>query len=77
MAAYCKDLLHGNGYTRWFDKSITFVVYDNGKVGEGRRKGERGREREKEKERESERCICTLPMSPCYISLYHSVGYQR
>ena len=33
MAVYCKDLLHGNGYTRWFDKSLTCVIYDNGKVG--------------------------------------------
>ena len=32
MTTYCKDLLHGNGYTRWFDKSMTAVVYANGKV---------------------------------------------
>ena len=32
MAFYCKDLLHGNGCTRWFDKSLTCVIYENGKV---------------------------------------------
>ncbi len=32
VSDYCKDLLHGRGNTRWFDKSITLVVYANGKV---------------------------------------------
>ena len=32
MTGYCKDLLHGKGNTHWFDKSITLVVYANGKV---------------------------------------------
>lgn len=57
MAFYCKDLLHGNGYTRWFDKSMTCVIYDNGKV-----RGEEGererREREKwEGKREEEKIL--------------------
>jgi hypothetical protein len=34
MAFYCKDLLHGNGSTRWFDKSLTAVIYENGMVSE-------------------------------------------
>lgn len=33
MSSYCKELLHGNGTSRWFDKSLTFVVYNNGKLG--------------------------------------------
>ncbi len=32
LTSYCKDLLHGNGYSRWFDKSFTAVIYANGKV---------------------------------------------
>ncbi|KAM5248016.1 carnitine O-palmitoyltransferase 1, liver isoform [Ctenodactylus gundi] len=30
---YAKSLLHGQCYDRWFDKSITFIVYRNGKIG--------------------------------------------
>ena len=33
LTAYCKDLLHGRGYTRWFDKSLTVSIFKNGKVG--------------------------------------------
>lgn len=33
LTSYCKDLLHGNGYSRWFDKSFTAVIYANGKMG--------------------------------------------
>lgn len=33
LSAYCKDLLHGAGHMRWFDKSITIIIYANGKVG--------------------------------------------
>ena len=32
LSAYCKDLLHGSGHTRWFDKSVTIIIYANGKV---------------------------------------------
>lgn len=28
-----KMLLHGKGYDRWFDKSFTLCVANNGKVG--------------------------------------------
>ena len=35
MTAYGKDLFHGKGNTRWFDKSFVLVVYDNGKVSVG------------------------------------------
>ncbi|XP_067875728.1 carnitine O-palmitoyltransferase 1, liver isoform-like isoform X2 [Heterodontus francisci] len=30
---YAKSLLHGKCYDRWFDKSFTFIVFANGKVG--------------------------------------------
>ncbi|XP_048847450.1 carnitine O-palmitoyltransferase 1, liver isoform isoform X2 [Brienomyrus brachyistius] len=30
---YAKSLLHGKCYDRWFDKSISLVVYKNGKTG--------------------------------------------
>lgn len=33
LCEYCQSLMHGNGYTRWFDKSFTAVVYKNGKIG--------------------------------------------
>ncbi|KAI4470727.1 carnitine o-acyltransferase [Holotrichia oblita] len=33
LDAYGKLLLHGNGYNRWFDKSITLCVSSNGKTG--------------------------------------------
>ncbi|KAG8433946.1 hypothetical protein GDO86_012345 [Hymenochirus boettgeri] len=33
LDAYAKSLLHGKCYDRWFDKSFTFVVFKNGKVG--------------------------------------------
>ncbi|XP_078197783.1 carnitine O-palmitoyltransferase 1, liver isoform isoform X4 [Callithrix jacchus] len=33
MDSYAKSLLHGRCYDRWFDKSITFVVFKNGKMG--------------------------------------------
>ena len=32
LTDYCRDLLHGKGYDRWFDKSLTMVFYANGKV---------------------------------------------
>ncbi|KAM9299185.1 carnitine O-palmitoyltransferase 1, liver isoform-like [Gastrophryne carolinensis] len=30
---YAKSLLHGKCYDRWFDKSFSFVVFKNGKIG--------------------------------------------
>lgn len=27
-----RSAMHGTGYTRWFDKSFTFIIYTNGKV---------------------------------------------
>jgi carnitine O-palmitoyltransferase 1 len=30
---YCTGLLHGDGYKFWFDKSISCIVYSNGRVG--------------------------------------------
>uniref|UniRef100_A0A2I3HSE8 carnitine O-palmitoyltransferase n=1 Tax=Nomascus leucogenys TaxID=61853 RepID=A0A2I3HSE8_NOMLE len=33
MDSYAKSLLHGRCYDRWFDKSFTFVVFKNGKIG--------------------------------------------
>ncbi|XP_045153080.1 carnitine O-palmitoyltransferase 1, liver isoform [Echinops telfairi] len=33
MDSYAKSLLHGKCFDRWFDKSITFIVYKNGKMG--------------------------------------------
>uniref|UniRef100_A0ABI8ASI2 Carnitine palmitoyltransferase 1A n=1 Tax=Felis catus TaxID=9685 RepID=A0ABI8ASI2_FELCA len=33
MDSYAKSLLHGRCYDRWFDKSFTFIVFKNGKVG--------------------------------------------
>ncbi|XP_005988075.1 carnitine O-palmitoyltransferase 1, liver isoform [Latimeria chalumnae] len=30
---YAKSLLHGKCYDRWFDKSLSFVVFKNGKMG--------------------------------------------
>ena len=32
LSRYCADLLHGNGYTRWFDKSLTVTVFGNARV---------------------------------------------
>ncbi|CAI8037066.1 Carnitine O-palmitoyltransferase 1, liver isoform [Geodia barretti] len=32
LTQYCKSLFHGNGYTRWFDKSVSVIIYKNGKV---------------------------------------------
>ncbi len=32
LTSYCKDLLHGSGHSRWFDKSLTLVTFNNGKV---------------------------------------------
>lgn len=29
----CKRLLHGDGSNRWFDKSVSLVVFENGKAG--------------------------------------------
>lgn len=31
--SYAKSLLHGRCFDRWFDKSITFVVFKNSKIG--------------------------------------------
>ncbi|XP_068922633.1 carnitine O-palmitoyltransferase 1, liver isoform [Petaurus breviceps papuanus] len=33
MDSYAKSLLHGRCYDRWFDKTITFIVFKNGKMG--------------------------------------------
>ncbi|XP_042531921.1 carnitine O-palmitoyltransferase 1, liver isoform [Dipodomys spectabilis] len=33
MRSYAKSLLHGKCYDRWFDKSITFITFKNGKMG--------------------------------------------
>ncbi|XP_075696297.1 carnitine O-palmitoyltransferase 1, liver isoform-like isoform X2 [Rhinoderma darwinii] len=33
LDAYAKSLLHGKCYDRWFDKSFSFVIFQNGKVG--------------------------------------------
>uniref|UniRef100_G1TJN7 Carnitine O-palmitoyltransferase 1, muscle isoform n=1 Tax=Oryctolagus cuniculus TaxID=9986 RepID=G1TJN7_RABIT len=33
MDSYAKSLLHGRCFDRWFDKSFTFVVFKNGKMG--------------------------------------------
>ncbi|XP_067830625.1 carnitine O-palmitoyltransferase 1, liver isoform-like isoform X2 [Heptranchias perlo] len=33
LDGYAKSLLHGKCYDRWFDKSFTFIVFENGKVG--------------------------------------------
>eukprot|EP00800_Vazella_pourtalesii_P014939 TRINITY_DN3916_c0_g2_i2.p3 TRINITY_DN3916_c0_g2~~TRINITY_DN3916_c0_g2_i2.p3 ORF type:complete len:220 (-),score=55.47 TRINITY_DN3916_c0_g2_i2:1159-1818(-) len=30
---YCKSLLTGNGSNRWFDKSVTLIVFENGVTG--------------------------------------------
>ncbi|XP_064627097.1 carnitine O-palmitoyltransferase 1, liver isoform-like isoform X2 [Lineus longissimus] len=30
---YCRAMLHGKGYDRWFDKSFTLVVCKNGRIG--------------------------------------------
>ncbi|XP_040826787.1 carnitine O-palmitoyltransferase 1, liver isoform [Ochotona curzoniae] len=33
MDSYAKSLLHGKCFDRWFDKSFTFIVFKNGKMG--------------------------------------------
>ncbi|XP_032813916.1 carnitine O-palmitoyltransferase 1, liver isoform-like [Petromyzon marinus] len=33
LDAYCKSLLHGKCYDRWFDKSFTVIVFKNGRIG--------------------------------------------
>ncbi|XP_078539011.1 carnitine O-palmitoyltransferase 1, liver isoform isoform X2 [Lissotriton helveticus] len=33
LDSYAKSLLHGKCYDRWFDKSISFVAFKNGKMG--------------------------------------------
>ncbi|XP_064397263.1 carnitine O-palmitoyltransferase 1, liver isoform-like isoform X2 [Halichondria panicea] len=33
LTSYCKDLLHGSGHSRWFDKSLTLVTFNNGRFG--------------------------------------------
>ncbi|KAM6160104.1 carnitine O-palmitoyltransferase 1, liver isoform [Erethizon dorsatum] len=33
MDSYAKSLLHGQCYDRWFDKSLTYIVFKNGKIG--------------------------------------------
>uniref|UniRef100_G3UNC8 carnitine O-palmitoyltransferase n=1 Tax=Loxodonta africana TaxID=9785 RepID=G3UNC8_LOXAF len=33
MDSYAKSLLHGKCFDRWFDKSFTFIVFKNGKIG--------------------------------------------
>ncbi|XP_006893297.1 PREDICTED: carnitine O-palmitoyltransferase 1, liver isoform [Elephantulus edwardii] len=33
MDNYAKSLLHGQCFDRWFDKSFTFIVFKNGKMG--------------------------------------------
>ncbi|XP_077866738.1 carnitine O-palmitoyltransferase 1, liver isoform [Saccoglossus kowalevskii] len=32
LNSYARSCLHGNGYNRWFDKSVTFIVFKNGRV---------------------------------------------
>lgn len=31
--AMARELLHGKGYDRWFDKSFTMIVFANGRMG--------------------------------------------
>uniref|UniRef100_A0A5F9C908 Carnitine O-palmitoyltransferase 1, muscle isoform n=1 Tax=Oryctolagus cuniculus TaxID=9986 RepID=A0A5F9C908_RABIT len=33
MDSYAKSLLHGRCFDRWFDKSFTFIIFKNGKIG--------------------------------------------
>ncbi|XP_074086985.1 carnitine O-palmitoyltransferase 1, liver isoform [Macrotis lagotis] len=33
LDSYAKSLLHGKCYDRWFDKTFTFIVFKNGKMG--------------------------------------------
>nr|KAF6464642.1 carnitine palmitoyltransferase 1A [Rousettus aegyptiacus] len=33
MDSYAKSLLHGRCFDRWFDKSFTFIIFKNGKMG--------------------------------------------
>lgn len=33
MTAYCKDILCGRGWTRYFDKSFCLVCYPSGHIG--------------------------------------------
>lgn len=33
LSDYCSRLFHGNGCNRWFDKSLTAVIFANGKLG--------------------------------------------
>ncbi|KAM5131794.1 carnitine O-palmitoyltransferase 1, liver isoform-like isoform 2-T3 [Mantella aurantiaca] len=33
LDGYAKSLLHGQCYDRWFDKSFSFIVFKNGKIG--------------------------------------------
>uniref|UniRef100_H3AEI2 Carnitine O-palmitoyltransferase 1, muscle isoform n=1 Tax=Latimeria chalumnae TaxID=7897 RepID=H3AEI2_LATCH len=33
LDSYAKSLLHGKCFDRWFDKSFTFIVFKNGKLG--------------------------------------------
>ena len=33
MTEYARHLFHGDGYNRWFDKSIQIIVTDGGRVG--------------------------------------------
>ncbi|EHB12709.1 Carnitine O-palmitoyltransferase 1, liver isoform [Heterocephalus glaber] len=33
LDSYAKSLLHGQCYDRWFDKSLTFIVFKNAKIG--------------------------------------------
>ncbi|MEE6499353.1 hypothetical protein FKM82_003421 [Ascaphus truei] len=33
LDSYAKSLLHGKCYDRWFDKTISFIVFKNGKMG--------------------------------------------
>ncbi|XP_048462975.1 carnitine O-palmitoyltransferase 1, liver isoform isoform X2 [Rhincodon typus] len=33
LDSYAKSLLHGKCYDRWFDKSLSFIIFKNGKIG--------------------------------------------
>lgn len=33
ITKWAESLLHGKGYDRWFDKSLNFIIYKNGRMG--------------------------------------------
>ncbi len=32
LTVYCNEILHGEGYKFWFDKSVSVLIYKNGVV---------------------------------------------